>query len=338
MNILVFGGTKFTGQAIVRKLLNRGDRVTLFTRGNFCPDFISDITHITGNRNNYELLYQLFHKSEYDVVIDMLAFTAEDVESIYRAFGNRIGHYIVTSTENVYFTKHRGFSLYNEDEVETDVSNNDTYGSGKRAMEQWLKCNVESTGMAPYTVFYYGVIEGILDPSKRTWYWVQRLLDGGDILFPIFSPVTLWRLVHCDDAADAYLAAIANPIAFNRSYNLCSEEILTVSDYIELLAGITGSSSQIVYATKEQLQQLPSVLEFYSTHTRQRYTMDSTRAYQELAWNPRPIAVWAKEMTDYYMNTLDLVSSYGYEYRSDEIALARELKNLNPFIKETATQ
>ena len=38
MRVLIVGGTKYFGKLIVRRLLARGDQVTLFTRGKTRPD------------------------------------------------------------------------------------------------------------------------------------------------------------------------------------------------------------------------------------------------------------------------------------------------------------
>ena len=53
MKVLVIGGTLYFGKVIVRKLLERGDEVTIFSRGNTRPDFWDDVDHIQGERDDF---------------------------------------------------------------------------------------------------------------------------------------------------------------------------------------------------------------------------------------------------------------------------------------------
>ena len=50
MQILVLGGTKFAGRAIVEAALGRGDAVTLFNRGKTNPDLYPGVETVIGDR------------------------------------------------------------------------------------------------------------------------------------------------------------------------------------------------------------------------------------------------------------------------------------------------
>ena len=50
MKILVIGGTRDFGKITVRKLLERGDNVTVYSRGNIKPEFWNDVDQIAGDR------------------------------------------------------------------------------------------------------------------------------------------------------------------------------------------------------------------------------------------------------------------------------------------------
>ena len=50
MDVLMIGGTRFMGRIAVRKLLDQGDRVTVFSRGNVKPDWWDEVDHIQGDR------------------------------------------------------------------------------------------------------------------------------------------------------------------------------------------------------------------------------------------------------------------------------------------------
>ena len=53
MHVLMIGGTRFMGRIAVRKLLDAGDKVTIFSRGNTKPDWWNEVEHIRGDRGRY---------------------------------------------------------------------------------------------------------------------------------------------------------------------------------------------------------------------------------------------------------------------------------------------
>ena len=51
MKLLVLGGTKFLGRAIVEAALARGHEVTLFNRGETNPDLFPEAEKLRGDRD-----------------------------------------------------------------------------------------------------------------------------------------------------------------------------------------------------------------------------------------------------------------------------------------------
>ena len=102
MNVLVIGGTRFFGKVIVRKLLENGDGVTLYTRGNERPEFWGDVGHIVGDRTDYDDFVAKLRDTEFDAVIDNIAYKVDDARAASRALKGRTGKYIATSTISIY--------------------------------------------------------------------------------------------------------------------------------------------------------------------------------------------------------------------------------------------
>ena len=73
MKILVIGGTRDFGKITVRKLLERGDNVTVYSRGNVKPEFWNDVDHIAGDRTDHVEFIKSLKNKKYDVVIDNVA-------------------------------------------------------------------------------------------------------------------------------------------------------------------------------------------------------------------------------------------------------------------------
>ena len=52
MKVLVIGGTRYMGRIAVQRMLERGDRVTIFSRGNTRPEWWDQVEHIPGDRKD----------------------------------------------------------------------------------------------------------------------------------------------------------------------------------------------------------------------------------------------------------------------------------------------
>jgi len=87
VKVLVVGGTGVVSTGIVQQLLVRGVQVSVFNRG-LRPSPVADrVRLIRGDRAEASGFVQAFEREQFDVVYDMICYTAEDAET--RA---RLGH------------------------------------------------------------------------------------------------------------------------------------------------------------------------------------------------------------------------------------------------------
>ncbi|MBM3944225.1 MAG: hypothetical protein FJ317_01875, partial [SAR202 cluster bacterium] len=102
MHVLFIGGTRDFGRITVKRLLERGDTVTLYTRGNAKPDFWDDVGHIIGDRTDHEAFIKSLKGKRFDAVIDNVAYRVEDVKAAINALRGNTGKYLVSSTVSIY--------------------------------------------------------------------------------------------------------------------------------------------------------------------------------------------------------------------------------------------
>src|SRR5262245_9533764 len=100
MRVLVLGGTRFLGGAVVDAALAAGHHVTTLTRGmSGEPPGGVDARH--GDRSTVEGLAVLAGDG-WDVCVDTSGFVPRDVGLSAWALAGRVGHYVFVSTVNVY--------------------------------------------------------------------------------------------------------------------------------------------------------------------------------------------------------------------------------------------
>ncbi|MBL8768886.1 MAG: epimerase, partial [Planctomycetes bacterium] len=101
--LLVFGGTNFTGPAIVDAARARGFEVTLFTRGKTNADLFPELEHLIGDRDPDvgDGLKALEGRS-FDAVIDTSGHVPRHMKASCSLLKDKVGAYAFVSSMNAY--------------------------------------------------------------------------------------------------------------------------------------------------------------------------------------------------------------------------------------------
>lgn len=183
MKILIIGGTRFLGKALVEAALARGHQVSLFNRGQTNPGWFPEVEKLHGDRN--QDLSALNGRS-WQAVIDTCAYYPRQVRSLLEILDGRIKHYTFISSISVY----ADFSQPGLDEKSNlatipdptiEEITNETYGALKALCEQAAETHLPGQSL----VLRPGLIVGPFDPSDRFTYWPARVARGGEILAPV---------------------------------------------------------------------------------------------------------------------------------------------------------
>ena len=189
LNILILGGTGFTGPEQVEYAIARGHRVTLFNRNQTRPGFFK-------GRVAEELIGDLgadtsaLQGRKFDVVIDNPTTFPAWVRNAAKYLAGNTKHYIFISTTSVY----RDQSQIGIDEnspttpmpADLDPYTLDPANSGRYYGA--LKTRAEQEVATQYpginTVIRPCLIVGPLDRTDRFTYWPARIDKGGEVLAP----------------------------------------------------------------------------------------------------------------------------------------------------------
>ena len=181
MRILVLGGTRFAGRAIVEAALGRGDTVTMFNRGITNRGLFPGVETIIGDRT--EDLYPLGRR-EFDVVIDVACYNPAAARLSAEALRDRVGRYVFVSTVSVYADQSTTEGQLEDAplaELKPDVDDPlENYGANKALCEAVIR---ETYGERAL-IGRPGLISGPHDPTDRFPYWPRRIARGGRALAP----------------------------------------------------------------------------------------------------------------------------------------------------------
>src|ERR1700733_4925296 len=99
LRILILGGTGHIGPYHVRAAVDRGHKVSVFSRGKTAANIPHGVELLTGDRNS-EL--GAIKNREWDAVLDLATFVPVWVRTLGQALQGRVRHYTFISTESVY--------------------------------------------------------------------------------------------------------------------------------------------------------------------------------------------------------------------------------------------
>ncbi|HEY5972709.1 MAG TPA: NAD-dependent epimerase/dehydratase family protein [Pseudoxanthomonas sp.] len=192
LNILILGGTGFTGPFQVNYALARGHKVTLFNRGKRpSPEWPGEVEQLHGDRNTGDL--KSLEGRKWDVCIDnptSLPFWVRDAGKVLK--GN-VGHYLFISTISVYadggkpgITEDAPLAVYKgkdamaetQETMRADIEN--LYGPLKALSEAEARKQFGKR----VTIVRPGYIVGPRDETDRFTYWPHRIAQGGEVLVP----------------------------------------------------------------------------------------------------------------------------------------------------------
>ena len=168
--ILIFGGNGFLGSHLVKGLADSEEdfEITLVNRGNVYFNSDKDVTRLADKIlicDRYTLLRSscpgLLGRSKFDVVVDFSSYKDQQIEQVIDILKNRVGIYIMISTDAVYEVTEK---LHSERTREEDSKNepkdmkkkdelekNNKYGAAKKGCEERLMAQRERLGF-PYVI------------------------------------------------------------------------------------------------------------------------------------------------------------------------------------------
>ena len=309
LNILILGGTGFTGPEQVEYALARGHRVTLFNRNKTRPGFFKGrvAEELIGDLNGDT---SALEGKKFDVVLDNPTTFPAWVRNAARQLEGNVGHYVFISTTSTYSDQ----SIIGLDEnsptailpPEIDPYTLDPanaskyYGALKIKAEQ----EVAKRYASKWTVIRPCLIVGPLDRTDRFTYWPARIDAGGEILAPD-KPDDPCQFIDSRD-----LAEFSVRVAENKTLGLFNaigpEKPMTIAEMLYGVKAVTTTPGTLTWVPWDFLQE-QSVRPWRHMTTWQP-PYGATAGYQRRNASKaiaagltfRPLAVTAKDTLDWH--------------------------------------
>ncbi len=286
MRVLIVGGTRYLGLAIVRELLEHQYEVHVFNRGKTPASLPPEVICHKGNVGDREDLAVCVREGEFDAVIDTIL-SAQDLARHLPVISECCGQLVHCGSTGVYAPA----EFLPSRETDPTPCPPELGGFGaKLEQDQTLLHFFADTGFKVCSLRISNVI-GPGDVPLDVWggrnpMCFQRLIDGKEIWIPNDGRA-LVQPVDVRDLARGFRLALETDRAGGQIYNLSSSRAVTLYQYARFAAEILNSRSEIQCVPAKQIlatgRANAAGLWFLCEHM----CIDSSKAAQDLGYQPK---------------------------------------------------
>ena len=239
MKILIVGGTRFIGKAIVKQALQKGHDVTLFNRGETNHSF--QVSHIKGDIKEFVSFKKEIRKQKFDIAIHCIAYTENHAHDLREVFQESNTHIIALSSCDCY----EAFQGINRgvDKAELPIkessqlsqmkyywSDSEAKGDTANLYDKNLMSDIlmegHKNGEYGLTIFRLPMVYGPEDMqyAGRHGSIIQRILDKQKhFLIGAREQCQVFTYGHVDNIAAAIIHSLNQKVCNGKFYNLGEE-------------------------------------------------------------------------------------------------------------------
>ena len=320
MRVIVLGGTRFIGRAIVEELVGAEHDVLVIHRGQLEPSDMPTVRHLHCERSELAAHARELGDFEPDAAVDCRALTRADAETALAALPSGIRLAVVSSID-VY----RAFGALNDDRETDPVPLDeespvrpDRYPLRGRmpGMDDYDKLDVEETYLARgATALRLPMVYGEHDYQLREEFILRRVRAGRTAI-PFGSGTWLACRGYVRDIARGVRLTLATSAAVGQVLNLCEDQTYSMRMWSQMILKAAGSSASLVRVADSVL---PEDLAPTGTMT-QHIAASARKARAMLGWTTSDPVVNLGTTVRWHLDHPPAGASS--DFAADDIALA----------------
>lgn len=286
MRVMVLGGTRFIGAAVVEELHANGHELLVVHRGEHEPADLPEADHLHADRQDLPHLRGPVDEFDPEAVVDVCAYSAADAETALAAVGDV--RLLVVSSMDVYRAFGAVLAGTETDALpvdETSPVRSDRYPYRGRShpsadTDSYEKLDVEAAYLArEATVCRLPMVYGERDHQRREEPLLRRARAGRDRV-PAGSGGWLWTRGYVRDVAAGIRLALESDACLAEVLNLGEARTWSMGLWARHVLEAAGSGAELVRVPDVLL---PDDLKALGTIP-QHLLVDSSKARDLLGW------------------------------------------------------
>jgi nucleoside-diphosphate-sugar epimerase len=252
MKVLFIGGTGNISTPVSELAVAKGIDLYHLNRGNRQP--IEGVKSLVCDIENEAESAQILKNHEWDVVVNWIAFTPEQVQRDINLFAGITRQYVFISSASCYEKPPTNYIITES----TPLKNPHwQYSRDKIACEDLLvkafrEQNFPMTIIRPSHT-YYSVFP--LTLAGWTEYTAVDRMRKGQPIVVQGDGTSLWTVTHARDFAKAFVGMMGRTAAIGEAYHITSDEVLTWNQIYTQLADAAGVKADIVHVPSRKIIQ-----------------------------------------------------------------------------------
>jgi nucleoside-diphosphate-sugar epimerase len=250
MKVLFIGGTGLISIACSELAIQRGVDLTILNRSASKKHFIPEgALSIVGDVHaDPARLAELLHGRRFDVVVDWIAYTAEDIERDIRLFSGKTDQFVFISSASAYQKPPAHYLITEQTPLENPFwqYSRDKIACERRLMDEYRKNGFPVTIIRPSLTYGLSQIPLSMGSWNYPYTIVDRIKRGQKIIIP-GDGTSLWVLTWNSDFAKAFLGLFGRQDAIGEAFHITSDEVLTWDQIYQELGRAIGIEPKIVH-------------------------------------------------------------------------------------------
>ena len=250
MKVLFIGGTGNISGACSRQAVENGVELFHMNRGIVSADIPAEVKTITADIKDKKEVLVALGDLKFDVVVNFIAFTPDDIKQDIEVFSDRTKQYIFISSASVY-QKVGGHPVITES---TPLYNPYwDYSRDKIACEDLLNDEYRKNGF-PITIvrpsLTYDTVIPVAIGSWTDYTIIDRMKKGQEVIIH-GDGTSLWTVTHSDDFAMAFVGLLGHQQAIGHAFHITSDELLNWNQVYEAVAAAAGTELNAVHIASD---------------------------------------------------------------------------------------
>ncbi len=247
MKVLFIGGTGIISTACSSLAVEKGIDLTLLNRGKSVRPAAEGTRILTADIHDPESLRSALKGEEFDVVVDWIAYTPQDVQKDIDLFKGRTSQYVFISSASAYQTPASNLPIRESTPLENPFWE---YSRNKIACEELLLSEYRKDKF-PFTIVRPShTYDQTCIPAEGGYTVIDRMLKGKPVVVH-GDGTSLWTLTHSRDFAKGFVGLLGNSHARGEIFHITSDEWLTWNQIYQLLGEAVGVNPRLVHVPSD---------------------------------------------------------------------------------------
>ncbi|MFW5842023.1 MAG: NAD-dependent epimerase/dehydratase family protein [Bacillota bacterium] len=253
MKILLIGGTGIISTAVSQRTIEQGYDLYMLNRGNQVDNIPKNTTLFKADINDEETVITQLEGHTFDVIVDFIAFTVEDIKRDIRLFKNKTKQYIFISTASCYDINKREKPIKETLPLDNKVWG---YSQNKIACESYLSMiedpPFEITIVRPSHTYDSTSVPFQLTSWSAPFTVIKRILNDQPIVIPNDGN-NIWTLTYNDDFAHGFVDLYGNQDAYNQAVHITSDYTYTWNDLAKIVYKALNKTPNIIHIPLDKI-------------------------------------------------------------------------------------